>query len=89
MYVEIMLVIVNLLLALGMIWLPSIAGGEIGNLFARTWLLFGILIFLGHYIDYQAKLKKKELLYARGVMVHRHSASLGERGQGRRSASLQ
>lgn len=90
MYVIIMLILVNLILALGMIWLPPVAGGEIGNLFARAWLFFGALIFLGHYLHYKEDFEKKvSRSCSDRTKVHRHSVPPAEPGQVRRSASPQ
>lgn len=88
--VIIMLIVVNLILALGMIWLPPVAGGEIGNLFARVWLMFGILVFLGHYLHYKNDFEKRAISPCPDrTKVHRRSVLPVERGQVRRSASPQ
>jgi|GEM_PF-1825815 hypothetical protein len=90
MFVIIMLILVNLILALGMIWLPPVAGGEIGNLFVRIWLLFGILVFLGHYLHYKTDFENKVSTSCRDrTKVHRRSVPSAERDQVRRSVSPQ
>lgn len=88
--VIIMLILVNLILALGMIWLPSVGGGEIGNLFARVWLIFGVLVFLGHYLYYKEDHEKKSYIpCSHRVKAHRRSVPPVERSQVRRSVSPQ
>ncbi|MDW7684147.1 MAG: hypothetical protein SCK29_08545 [Bacillota bacterium] len=47
-----MLVIVNILLVTGMVFLPPVTGGGLGSIVARAWLAFGVLILLGHYYHF-------------------------------------
>jgi hypothetical protein len=66
------------------------AGGEIGNLFVRVWLIFGILVFLGHYLHYKEDFEKRlSTPCPNRTKVHRRSVPPAERGQVRRSVSPQ
>ena len=53
-------ILVNLLLLIGMISLPSIALSGTGSVFARVWLFFGMLVFASYYNYYCLELKEKK-----------------------------
>ncbi len=55
----VLVILVNLILVFGMLSLPSLLSGGIGSIFARAWLLFGLLVFLAHYAHYLELEKNK------------------------------
>lgn len=77
-----MLIIVNLLLVLGMLTLPSLLGGGIGGIFTRVWLFFGILVFLAHYFRYfDSQRGKKDVQPGDRARAHLHAVRLPERSE--------
>jgi hypothetical protein len=75
-----MLVLVNLLLVLGMTYLPSVSGSGVGSIVTRAWLALGFLIFLGHYYYYlEEKEKEKNRKAAAAFKAHRRLLRSGER----------
>jgi hypothetical protein len=55
-----LLILVNLLLLVGMVCLPSLVETGIGSVFTRVWLFFGMLVFASHYNYYCLEMKKKK-----------------------------
>ncbi len=73
----VLLVLINLILVFGMLSLPPLLSGGIGSIFARAWLLFGLLVFLAHY-TYYLELEKNKRHRAKNAspMVHHRSERL-------------
>ena len=42
----------SILLALGMVLLPPLAGAGVASIVTRTWLALGLLVFCGNYLYY-------------------------------------
>jgi len=53
------LIIINLLLMAGMVFLPSLRGEGLGHIYSRAWLIFGLLVFAAHYLQYLDQTRKK------------------------------
>lgn len=67
-----MLLLTSILLVAGLSLLPPVTGSGLDSVFARAWLLFGILVFLCHYHRYLAA-TGKEMKRQEQATVHRDS----------------
>jgi len=80
-----MMLVTALLLGLGMIALPPLSGSGVGSVFARAWLLFGLLVFFGHYLHYAGEAQKRKSPAARqDTTVRLHLSQAAGRNEGQK-----
>lgn len=79
------LLLVNLLIVLGLLWLPPLTGSGSGSLFARAWFFFALLVFFSNYQRYSENMNrpKKDL----SAVMARHPARQPARSAGYKSVS--
>ncbi|MBS4021429.1 MAG: hypothetical protein KGZ79_03260 [Dethiobacter sp.] len=76
-----LLILVNLILALGLFNLPPLLEGGTGSLFARVWLVFGLLVFTAHYRHWLVLEKSKQKANQSSTKVHHQTERLVVRNQ--------
>lgn len=73
------LILVNLLLILGLLTLPPLAGHGTGSMFSRVWLMFGLLVLAGNFQIYLSRSKRPSA--KEKPMAHHQTANQVVRSQ--------